>query len=618
VVEFGNRLVARGHGVTFFVPEGEVGVGCSWMECRGEVAAIPGPGEVVGGLDVVVFNHEPQWFVLDRFVGARRVFYALHDGSLYGKEGSWEAVWAPVDLQLANSNWTADRLGALSGVRPLVQLGGVNREVFRPWGGPKRYSVLCSGVEKWWKGTDTIREACARVGVGLEGYEAKDLSQPDLGREYDAAQVFVVGSTFEGFCQPGLEALACGVPLVTTDNGGCREYARDAQTALVVAPGDAGAMADAIGRLLDDEVLAKELVGNGLEVVARDFDWEARTDELAERLDGVVASTLWAPPPARPAPPPDPALSVVVLAWDNLVLTQRFVESVRRHTDVPYELVVVDNGSAPEAAAYAAAAGDTTVLNPTNQGFSVGMKQGMKASRGTWVAFCNNDTVLPPRWAEQLLETAANHPNAGLIVPAITAANNPVTVRDTPGTDIETLAPFSAPPAAVIYLARADIIRQLGAWSTDYEIASGEDVDLAFCVWVNDLDIVYDQRVLVEHISKGTATRLEDWQHLWARNRRTFLDKWSNPHHPTPRLPTCDPHRHTRNRHTAAAVTDWMDKYFTLRDRGELAARPPATASVGQRALHRARGQWRRVQHLVPPELAGKAGRAFRKLTGGR
>jgi glycosyltransferase involved in cell wall biosynthesis/GT2 family glycosyltransferase len=620
VVEFGNRLADRGHDVTFFVPDDQVAVGCGWMECRPSLAAIPAVGASVSDLDVVVFNHEPQWWLLERFGRAKRVFYALHDGALYGKEGSWEAMWASVDLQLANSNWTADRLAAHTGVRPLVQLGGVNREVFRPYGGAKRYSVLCSGVEKWWKGTGTIREACARLGVPLEGYEAKDLSQPDLGREYDAAQVFVVGSTFEGFCQPGLEALACGVSLVTTDNGGCREYAIDGETALVVPPGDAAAMAEAIERLLDDEVLAKQLVANGLELVARDFDWEARTDELVERLDGLVAGTLSVVPPPRPAAPPDPALSVVVLAWDNLLLTQRFVESVRRHTDVDYELVVVDNGSAAEAAGYAAAAADTAVLNDTNLGFSVGMNQGLDASRGEWVAFCNNDTVLPPNWASMLLETAAAHPNAGIVVPAITAANNPVTVRDEPGTEVEVLAPFSAPPAAVIYLLRADVVRQLGSWGTEYEIASGEDVDLAFKVWVNDLDIVYDQRVLVEHISKGTASRLDDWQDLWARNRRRFLDKWSSDE-AIPRIDSCPPDRHHRNRQTAAAVASWMDRYFTIRDKGgssTIVSSGRPVVAFAHRVLGRARREWRRVQHRVPPELAQKLSRALRRLTGGR
>ena len=63
-------------------------------------------------------------------------------------------------------------------------------------------------------------------------------------------------------------------------------------------------------------------------------------------------------------------------------------------------------------------------------------------------------------------------------------------------------------------------------WGEEYEVASGEDVDLAFKVWVNDLDIVYDQRVLIAHIGKGSASRLDDWQALWAKNRQHFLDKW--------------------------------------------------------------------------------------------
>jgi hypothetical protein len=170
----------------------------------------------------------------------------------------------------------------------------------------------------------------------------------------------------------------------------------------------------------------------------------------------------------------------------------------------------------------------------------------------------------------------------------------------------------------VIYLARADVIRELGAWGTEYEVASGEDVDLAFKVWVNELDIVYDQRVLVEHISKGTASRLDDWQDLWARNRRRFLDKWSGDT-PIPRLETCPPERHARNRAIAASVAEWMDRYFTLRDRGDAGGgRPRRTLTPSERVLRRGRLAWRRVQHRVPPDLARKMGRTFRQLTRGR
>lgn len=579
MVEFANRLVARGHDVRFYLPDDQV-LSCGWMRCDAEVR--PLTSGFAEPLDLILFNHEPQWHLLERFTGARRrAFYALHYSKVYEKEGSWESIRAPVDLQLANSNWTADMIAVDTGHRPLVQLGGANREVFRPYGGPKLYPLLCTGDSKrLWKGTETIQEAARILGVPLEAYAPKDLSQPALGREYDAARVFAVGSWYEGFCQPGLEAMACGVSLVTTDNGGCLEYAIDGETALVVPRQDPVAMAAAIERLLDDEVLAKELVANGLELVDRDFDWERRTDELAERFDGVVAGTALAPPPPRPAPPEHPDLSVVVLAWDNLPYTQDFVESVRQHTDVPYELVIVDNGSQWEAANYARFAADTAVMNDANLGFAKGMNQGFEVASGRYVAFCNNDTILPEGWASKLLATARAHPEAGIVVPALTAARNAATVREEPGTEIEVLPPFSAPPAAVVYLMPAELCAELGAWEEEYEIASGEDVDLAFKVWVNELDIVYDQRVLIDHVGKGSASRLDDWEGLWARNREHFLQKWMSDAE-VPRLASCPPERFARNRAIAAATAEWMSRYFRARDR------PPLVTALRRSPLER-------------------------------
>ena len=199
MVEFSNRLVARGHDVTFYLPDDQV-LSCGWMRC--DAAVKPLFASTDDPLDVILFNHEPQWHLLDLFAGARRrVFYALHYSRLYGKEGSWESLRAPVDLQLANRGWTADHIAAETGSRPKVQLGGVNRDVFHPRGGPKRHQVLCMGDARrdWpreWKGTATIRAAGDLVGVPVEEYAPKDLSQDERGREIDAARVFVVGRWF--------------------------------------------------------------------------------------------------------------------------------------------------------------------------------------------------------------------------------------------------------------------------------------------------------------------------------------------------------------------------------------------------------------------------------------
>ena len=288
-------------------------------------------------------------------------------------------------------------------------------------------------------------------------------------------------------------------------------------------------------------------------------------------------------------------LSVVVLAWDNLELTQAFVESVRRNTDAGYELIIVDNGSRPEAAAFARSAADHAILNDENLGFARGMNQGLEAARGEFVAFCNNDIKVPAGWATRLIETIRSHPNAGIVVPAITTATNPITVRSEPGVAIEVLEPFSAPPAGVVYVMRRETVHELGRWEEEYEVASGEDVDLCFKVWVNDLDVVFDERVLVDHVGHATASRLDDSQQLWATNRQRFLAKWMGRTDP-PRLASCPVERFERNRATARAVAGWMEKYFTIRDRQRARA---SAVNSGSSWLRPLKAAYRRTQRRL-------------------
>lgn len=290
----------------------------------------------------------------------------------------------------------------------------------------------------------------------------------------------------------------------------------------------------------------------------------------------------------------NPLLTVVVLAWDALSYTRRCVESIRRTTTVPYELVVVDNGSAPAARDYAAVAADVAVLNERNLGFAAGMNRGLEVARGEYVAFVNNDITLPARWAELLLETAGAHPGAGLVVPALTGAGNARTVRREVGPETETLRPFEQPPSAVVYVMRTETVRALGGWGEEFAIASGEDADLAFKVWVNDLEVVFDRRVLVDHVGKVTASRLPNWRELWRRNGLQFVAKWQNLETEVPRLRSCPEERFERNRRIAASTAEWMERYFVQQElahplRGIARRRLPAAEHAVRRLRHRMR-----------------------------
>lgn len=106
---------------------------------------------------------------------------------------------------------------------------------------------------------------------------------------YAEAQVAVVPSLYEGFSLPAVEAMASAVPLVTTTGGALPEVAgTDGETALLVEPRDPGALAHAIGRILDDPALAASLSAAGRERALRHFTWEACAAATVEQYRWVI------------------------------------------------------------------------------------------------------------------------------------------------------------------------------------------------------------------------------------------------------------------------------------------------------------------------------------------
>jgi len=111
----------------------------------------------------------------------------------------------------------------------------------------------------------------------------KSPSRLELRAFYNLQAIFMVPSHFEGWGLPGIEAMACGAALATTDNGGCRDYAIDGETSIVVEPGKPEKMADAVTALITDPSLRLRLSTTGQRFVQR-FSW----DDAADRLEAVL------------------------------------------------------------------------------------------------------------------------------------------------------------------------------------------------------------------------------------------------------------------------------------------------------------------------------------------
>ncbi len=96
---------------------------------------------------------------------------------------------------------------------------------------------------------------------------------------YRLASVFVFPSLYEGFGLPPLEAMASGVPVVTSNVSSLPEVVGDA--ALLIDPLDPAALAAAMGRVLDEPALRADLVRRGYER-AQTFSWKRSVDRLRQ------------------------------------------------------------------------------------------------------------------------------------------------------------------------------------------------------------------------------------------------------------------------------------------------------------------------------------------------
>ncbi len=114
---------------------------------------------------------------------------------------------------------------------------------------------------------ETIDKLNLQDDVMFTGY----VSDEDLPALYNAAELFVYPSLYEGFGLPPLEAMACGTPVITSNTSSLPEVVGDA--GIMVDPHDVDELADTMYDVLTNDGLKEDLIKKGLER-AKMFSWE--------------------------------------------------------------------------------------------------------------------------------------------------------------------------------------------------------------------------------------------------------------------------------------------------------------------------------------------------------
>ncbi len=159
-------------------------------------------------------------------------------------------------------------------IRALVAVNIVHPEA--------RLTIAGSGPER-----NALERLAAELGVAANVRFTGRLDNAELPELYRSATVMVNASVVDNMPNSVLEAMASGVPIVTTDVGGVPYIVRHEVTALLVPPRTPAAIADAVMRLLADPALGRRLADTAIEE-ARLYSWAS----VRPRLLGVYALAL--------------------------------------------------------------------------------------------------------------------------------------------------------------------------------------------------------------------------------------------------------------------------------------------------------------------------------------
>jgi glycosyltransferase involved in cell wall biosynthesis len=146
------------------------------------------------------------------------------------------------------------------------------------------WQLTCAGSLTRHPGTtERVRAAIHRLGLDDRVVLVGELAAGELDEYYDRADVFVLPTLQETYGMAVAEALARGLPVVSTTTGAIHELV-GTDAGLLAPPGNAAALAGALARVIGDVALRTRLAEGARRVRDRLRDWERAFDEMTVAL----------------------------------------------------------------------------------------------------------------------------------------------------------------------------------------------------------------------------------------------------------------------------------------------------------------------------------------------
>ncbi len=237
-----------------------------------------------------------------------------------------------------------------------------------------------------------------------------------------------------------------------------------------------------------------------------------------------------------------PTLTFIIVAKNKAHLTLLTIESVLQFADVPYELVIVDNGSTDSVPTMLDRIPQAKVIrNQTNVGFGPACVQAAEIATGEYLCFLNNDALLT-RGAVSAALKNFDRGSVGAVGAKILLANGRLQEAgsmiwsdgsalgygrgddpDLPQYNFRRPVDFCS---AVFLITPNEVFHRMGGFSERFAPAYYEDTDYCMVLWQNGLRVIYEPLAQIMHYESASSGGNDLAAPMMAAHQVKFKDKW--------------------------------------------------------------------------------------------
>lgn len=246
--------------------------------------------------------------------------------------------------------------------------------------------------------------------------------------------------------------------------------------------------------------------------------------------------------------------SIIIPTYNQREMLLRCIECIEAYTSLPYEIIVVDNGSTDGTAEELRSRRGALRLavHHQNLGFARAVNTGLMMAKGTTLVILNNDVLVTEGWLDQLLHCLRSCPDAAVVGPVtnyiggeqLIEVSYPPIDRLSSSAEIAVMQEFAAEYnkldavkwrytdrlVGFCMLFSRRTFEEIGYLDEGYEIGNFEDDDWVIRLRLQGKRMVIAGDTFVHHYGSVTMKGLgeQGFTDVNERNQQYFIDKWAH------------------------------------------------------------------------------------------